>query len=108
MKLPNGEWLIKGHKLTSFTNDEEEAVQLMGDMPFPLETKLKEHGAEFVGAENFTCNVVVSLIILSLISLQQNYYDIFVLTLFPCYDHNVCLCLSCVDEKGHFWKVKGR
>lgn len=60
VKLKNGDNLIKGHKVTSFTDAEENAVNLMSAMPFPLETKLKENGADFQGAENFACNTVVS------------------------------------------------
>ncbi|KAK3090911.1 hypothetical protein FSP39_015676 [Pinctada imbricata] len=58
VKLSNGEYMINGKEITSFTNSEEEAVKLMADMPFPLETKLIENGANFRGVENFKENVV--------------------------------------------------
>lgn len=60
IKLKNGSPLVKGATVTSFTNSEEEAVKLVEAMPFLLETKLKELGAKFVGAENFKANVQVS------------------------------------------------
>lgn len=51
-KLSNGDYLIKGKKVTCFTNAEEEAVKLVEAMPFLLETKLKENGAQFENAPN--------------------------------------------------------
>ncbi|XP_013416470.1 glyoxalase 3 [Lingula anatina] len=60
VKLSSGELLIKGLKLTSFTDAEEKAVNLDGAMPFLLETRLKELEAVFEGADNFACNVQVS------------------------------------------------
>ena len=59
LMLSSGEHLIKGKKVTSFTNSEEEAVQLMSVMPFPLETKLTELGGNFIAADNFKANVQV-------------------------------------------------
>lgn len=58
-KLSNGEYLVKGKKVTCFTNSEEELVKLCEAMPFLLETRLKEHGAEFVAAADFQSNAVV-------------------------------------------------
>ena len=46
-KLPDGEPLIKGKKLTGFSNTEEEAVQLTGVVPFLLEDELKNAGAQY-------------------------------------------------------------
>ena len=54
-----GEPAVKGRKLTAFTNDEETTVELTDEMPFLLESRLKELGADFVGAENFAPHVVV-------------------------------------------------
>lgn len=42
IKLKNGEYLVKGKKVCSFTNNEETAMKLVEAMPFLLETKLKE------------------------------------------------------------------
>jgi putative intracellular protease/amidase len=40
----NGEPLVKGKKVTGFTNTEEEAVQLTNVVPFLVEDMLKENG----------------------------------------------------------------
>ena len=45
VKLENGDYLVKGKKVTAFTNTEEEAVQLQDIVPFLLEDALKEKGA---------------------------------------------------------------
>lgn len=58
-KTANGEPAAKGRKLTGFTNSEEGAVNLVDQMPFLLETRLIEQGAEFSAAENFQPHVVV-------------------------------------------------
>jgi putative intracellular protease/amidase len=42
-----GEPIVKGRKVTAFTNSEETAVGLEKAVPFLLETKLRELGAEF-------------------------------------------------------------
>jgi putative intracellular protease/amidase len=39
-KLANGDLLIKGHRVTGFSNEEEIAVDRQKDMPFHLETAL--------------------------------------------------------------------
>ncbi|XP_005095151.1 glutathione-independent glyoxalase HSP31 [Aplysia californica] len=59
VKLSNGESIVKGKNVTSFTNAEEDAVQLSQYMPFMLETKLKELGANFQPAGLFEEKVVV-------------------------------------------------
>ncbi|MCA0849796.1 type 1 glutamine amidotransferase domain-containing protein [Salipiger thiooxidans] len=43
----NGDPIVKGRKVTAFTDSEEEAVGLVEAMPFLLETKLRELGADF-------------------------------------------------------------
>ena len=60
VKLTNGSYLVEGKALTSFTDAEEAAVELVGVVPFLLETALRERGAHFSGAPNFARNVVVS------------------------------------------------
>jgi len=45
--------------VAAFTNEEEEAVQLTGTVPFLLATKLTERGAIHVPGKNFEANVVV-------------------------------------------------
>ncbi|GFO38206.1 thiamine biosynthesis protein thij [Plakobranchus ocellatus] len=60
VKDESGNPIVKGRKVTSFTNAEEDAVKLTALMPFPLETKLKELGGNFQGKANFQNNVLVS------------------------------------------------
>ncbi|MBD3258552.1 type 1 glutamine amidotransferase domain-containing protein [candidate division GN15 bacterium] len=57
--LSDGTPLLKGKKVTAFTNEEEVAVELDKAVPFMLETKMKERGATFSGAGNWQSNVVV-------------------------------------------------
>ncbi|CAG5129762.1 unnamed protein product [Candidula unifasciata] len=59
VKLSNGDPLVKGKKVTSFTNAEEDAVDLSKYMPFMLETRLEELGATFSKADNWQEHVVV-------------------------------------------------
>ena len=47
VKALNGEPLVKGRKVTGFTNEEEEAVHLTKVVPFLVEDMLKEHGAHY-------------------------------------------------------------
>lgn len=56
--LPDGTSVVAGRKVTGFTNAEEDAVELTDKMPFLLETKLRELGAEFSGAENFVEHII--------------------------------------------------
>jgi len=48
-----GQYLIKGKKITAFTNEEEAAVGLTKVVPFLLEDALKERGAVFSKAANW-------------------------------------------------------
>lgn len=57
--LPDGTSVVKGRKVTGFTDAEERAVKLDDKMPFLLETKLKELGGTFAGADNWQEHVVV-------------------------------------------------
>ncbi|BFZ17404.1 hypothetical protein BsWGS_20443 [Bradybaena similaris] len=59
VKLSNGNSIVKGKKVTSFSNAEEDAVDLSKYMPFMLETRLGELGATFSKAENWQEHVVV-------------------------------------------------
>ena len=47
------EYLVKGKKVTGFTNEEEEAVGLTKVVPFLLEDALKANGAEYSKGENW-------------------------------------------------------
>jgi putative intracellular protease/amidase len=53
VKTPDGEWLIKGKRVASFTNTEEEAAQLTHVVPFLLEDMLKERGANYQKGEDW-------------------------------------------------------
>ncbi|MBW0144189.1 type 1 glutamine amidotransferase domain-containing protein [Sphingomicrobium clamense] len=54
----DGEPLVKGRKVTGFTNEEEEAVGLTDVVPFLLEDELKKLGADFSEAGTFKPHVV--------------------------------------------------
>lgn len=47
IRLSNGRYLVDGKKVNAFTNEEEIAVKLEHVVPFLLESKLKERGAQF-------------------------------------------------------------
>ena len=47
VKGKDGEPLVKGKKVTGFTNEEEEAVQLTKVVPFLVEDMLKENGGHY-------------------------------------------------------------
>jgi putative intracellular protease/amidase len=53
VKTPDGEWLIKGKRVTAFANTEEETAQLTHVVPFLLEDMLKERGANFEKGEDW-------------------------------------------------------
>ena len=53
MKSQDGTPLVKGKKVTGFTNTEEEAVQLTDVVPFLVEDMLKENGGEYSKTEDW-------------------------------------------------------
>lgn len=55
----NGEFLVKGKKVTGFSNTEEEAVGLTNVVPFLLETILQENGATYSKVDNWQPYAVV-------------------------------------------------
>jgi putative intracellular protease/amidase len=57
-KRSDGAPLVRGRKVTGFTNGEEAAVELTGVVPFLLEDKLKELGGEYVKGPDFESFVV--------------------------------------------------
>jgi putative intracellular protease/amidase len=59
VKDAEGKPLVQDRHLTSFTNEEEDAVQLSSIVPFLLESRLKENGALFSKASVFQPHVVV-------------------------------------------------
>ena len=58
-KRADGQPLVAGKRLTAFTNSEERAVELDGLMPFLLESRLRELGADFAPALNWTDHVEI-------------------------------------------------
>lgn len=47
VKGPDGEFLVKGRKVTGFSNTEEEGVGLTDVVPFLLEDELKKNGGDY-------------------------------------------------------------
>jgi putative intracellular protease/amidase len=61
VKLSNGQYLIKGYKVTGFSNSEEDTVQLSKYMPFMLQDVLNENsGGNYVKADQDWSEKVVS------------------------------------------------
>lgn len=52
-RRPDGEPVVKGKRINSFTDAEENAVGLSAIVPFHLETRLRALGAHFEGADNW-------------------------------------------------------
>jgi putative intracellular protease/amidase len=55
----DGEYLVKGKRVTGFTNAEEEAVGLSAIVPFLLEDRLKERGSLYSKTANWISYVQV-------------------------------------------------
>ena len=53
-RRPDGEPVVKGKRINSFTDAEEDAVGLTAIVPFALESRLRALGAHFEGADNWT------------------------------------------------------
>ncbi|WP_276496364.1 type 1 glutamine amidotransferase domain-containing protein [Pontibacter litorisediminis] len=58
VKNEEGEPLVKGKNVTGFTNSEEEAVQLTDVVPFLVEEKMKELGANYSKKDDWQPYVV--------------------------------------------------
>ncbi len=54
----DGNPLVKGKKVTGFTNSEEEAAQLTKIVPFLVEDSLKENGGEYSKGKDWESHVV--------------------------------------------------
>jgi putative intracellular protease/amidase len=54
----DGRPIVEGRRVNSFTNAEEAAINLTDEMPFLLETRLRERGALFEGSANFQAHAV--------------------------------------------------
>ncbi len=59
IKLSNGEYLVRGKTVATFTDSEEAEVGLTQVVPFLLETTLRERGARIQIAPNWSENVAV-------------------------------------------------
>ncbi len=60
-KAPNGEPLVKGRRVTGFTNAEDDELDLSRHLLFSLEDELKAKGAAYESSEvNWEANVVES------------------------------------------------
>ncbi|AXT57154.1 type 1 glutamine amidotransferase domain-containing protein [Aquimarina sp. AD1] len=53
VKTSNGDYLVKGKKVTGFTNSEEAAVELTEVVPFLVENMLKENGGTYSKANDW-------------------------------------------------------
>ena len=56
---PDGSWLFRGRRMTSFTDEEEQLVGLAGNAPWLLESRLRAAGAVLETGAAFTSHVVV-------------------------------------------------
>ncbi|SFS42731.1 type 1 glutamine amidotransferase domain-containing protein [Marininema halotolerans] len=59
VKDPSGKPLVAGKKVTAFTDSEEAAVKMVEYMPFLLESKLREVGAEVITIDDWQDHVEV-------------------------------------------------
>jgi putative intracellular protease/amidase len=64
-KAPSGEPLVKGKKVTGFTNTEEEAVGLTNVVPFLLEDELKNKGGEYSKKGDWQSYAIIDGILLT-------------------------------------------
>ncbi len=58
LTLSDGSHLVDGRRVAAFTDEEESAVGLDGVVPFSLQARLIERGADHVRAPKFTAQVV--------------------------------------------------
>lgn len=57
--LPDGTWLMKGRRLTAFSNEEENQATFAGNAPWLLEDRLRLAGALYEAAPPWTPHAVV-------------------------------------------------
>jgi putative intracellular protease/amidase len=55
----DGEYLVKGKRVTGFTNGEEAAVDLTEVVPFLLEDRLRERGGQYSKGADWTAYIQV-------------------------------------------------
>ena len=58
VKKANGEYLVKGLRLTGFKNSEDSEIELLHHLLFSLEDELKGRGARYFSKANWEANVV--------------------------------------------------
>lgn len=58
VKAPDGDFLVKGRKVTGFTNSEEEAVGLTDVVPFLVEDMLQANGGHYSKGADWASHVV--------------------------------------------------
>jgi len=58
-RFQDGTPVVKGRRVTSFTNEEERAAELEQLMPFLLQSKLSDLGAKFVSSPNWQDHIVI-------------------------------------------------
>ncbi|MFD5749723.1 type 1 glutamine amidotransferase domain-containing protein [Streptomyces sp. NPDC127033] len=58
IRLGDGSYLVEGKQVSTFTNEEEQAVGLTEVVPFLLESRLAERGAKITKTGNFTEHAV--------------------------------------------------
>ena len=59
VKGRNGGYFVSGKRVTAFTNAEEEAVGLTETVPFRVEDRLKQRGAQFRRGDDWSAHVEV-------------------------------------------------
>jgi putative intracellular protease/amidase len=65
VKKSDGEYLVKGLKVTGFKNDEDTEVELLHHLLFSLEDELKGRGANYTSIANWQPHVVVDGVLMS-------------------------------------------
>lgn len=65
VKDKSGQPLVKGKKVTGFTNGEEAAVQLTNIVPFLIEDMLKENGANYIKGADWSSFAVEDGLLIS-------------------------------------------
>lgn len=60
MKTSDGKFLVDGKKVSAFTNAEEKEAELENVVPFLLQSKLKERGANFDEGDKWSDHVSIS------------------------------------------------
>jgi len=63
--LSDGTHLLEGRRVNGFTNEEEEAVNLTEEMPFLLETKMREAGGKFTESDLWQPHVAVGGVVVT-------------------------------------------